>query len=172
MTTHAVWLVVWQFLNQNFVSSACGALIFGFIAALLLRHYTGVREAQELGRRLRLLLADEVRRNQQISRQVRDALAKNRVAIEPEPFQIASLRTSLQGKFVETMSPELAIKLSEFYEVLETSNQLHSNLNERTAGVLASFTNAAQVRQQVRDALLQSLDKLDGMSSDILDDLH
>lgn len=165
-----MFLEIWQFLNQNLISEAIGALVFGFIAAFLFYKFSSSDEDQAINQKVKVLLKKNVEQNLSLIPVMRKILP-NQVPTLPNPFSTSSFQIALQGKFIEKINPNSSVKLLELYDDLITANKILEQIREFSIGIAAAMNNSSNVRGQLNITIQKLFENIEKRSVELLKEL-
>lgn len=137
-----VWLsldmdvyIIWNFLNQNIVSEAIGAFIFGLIVALLLHKYLKVHETKEIIKKISFHLKQELEENQNTAKSMKEKLRelkKNGVTIlfPSLSFNTSILSAIFQGESLKVLPTQQSSLVIELFDYCNNANKTWEQLNQ------------------------------------------
>lgn len=140
---------IWEFLNQNFISSLFEALIFGLVAAYIFYKFSDANEKRSLTLQTRSLIEESINELQETTDVLIKQLEKNDVTRVPRPLDTTILRVLLQGKFTEVMNAELVTGVAKVYRISELINADYDSLHQTFNGVSVSIEGVTDIRNKI-----------------------
>jgi hypothetical protein len=126
---------IWNFLNQNIISEAVGAFIFGLIATYSFYKYSKIHETKELISRVSFYLKQEVEENEKNAEFLKKILNETRkvekVMLIPafKPFRISILSAIFYGEFLKVLPIQKASLIIELFYKCEKANEIYKQLD-------------------------------------------
>ncbi len=143
---------IWDFLNQSFVSTTIGALLFAYI----LHRFISQTKSKEITEKIKGLLREQTKQNIDRCDELYKVTKKREISLKPGPLSISSLEVIVSSDHLLSSLPvELSTQAVTCYENLKSINKLYDTLKESTLGVASALSGIGKTK----DIIIENLQK-------------
>ena len=163
---------VWNFLNQNIISEAIGAMFFGLIATYLFYRFSRRQELKELKIKITEKLKKEISENKNIIEQILTSFNNQTILVDPLPLKVSVLSAIINGKFIDVFSPKQVFLIFELSEEVNKANRLYEELFNKYCSVDAALGGMEIIRNSIKDYLSKMLPNIKNLCDELLKELN
>lgn len=125
----------WNILNQNIISEAIGALIFGFIASFLFNKFSKTRETKEILNKIYFPLKQEIEENQKTAKRAKEIFEEEggkSILLLPSfhLFNTSILSAISHIEFLKVMPIQQSSLVIALFNYCNRANQVYEQLNQ------------------------------------------
>ncbi len=158
------WLAgmhIWEFLNQNLISNAIGAIIFGFIASLLFYKYTNLLRKKDLVIQMKSLIDEQLKEYLVIIDETKNLLNQEGINLgRPFLFSTSTFEVLLQGNFIENMDSSKSNTILILYNKVIALNKIYDSFVKYSIGNMSAYINTGTIKAGLKTILNGHLNSL------------